>query len=244
MVEPFMRHASCFADFMSASSQFDASAADPGLYGLGPQNLADSGLSSVGLVRRILELEGRIYSVEAHGHVGSALQWAPVFEASPDSWGALTNAADDVVAYWRIEALEPLAFDRALAGLLDPFDIHPRDCESLAAPGVHDVYIVRNCIDPAWCEMSTRRIFADSFFAAAERLALCGVRFGQTVAVAHSDDECRLCEDLGLSFLHDAPDDAGVFGGSFAKALLRLGPELARKRPKLVQAYLPNARIG
>ncbi|MFT4098816.1 MAG: hypothetical protein QM651_16985 [Rhodoblastus sp.] len=226
---------------MPRPRQFDPAAADPGLLRLGPQNLAESGLSPVGLVRRILELEGRLYPVEAHGHVGSALQWAPVFEAAPDSWGALTNEADEVVAYWRIESLEPLAFDRALAGLLEPFDIHPRDCEDLARPGVHDVYLVRACIDPAWREVSTRRLFADSFFAAAERLALRGVRFREMAAFAHCDEECRICENLGLSFLHDAPDDGAIFGGSFAKALLRLGPEVARGWPKLVQAYLPNA---
>lgn len=214
------------------------------LAALGPHNFGNCGLSSVGLVRRIIELEGRIYPVEAHGHVGSALQWAPVFEATPDSWGALTNEVDDIVAYWRIEALEPLAFDRALAGLLDPFDIHPRDCEDLARPGAYDIYLVRACVDPAWREISTRRLFAHSFFAAAERLALRGVRFREMAAAAQSDDECRICEDLGLSFLHDAPNDAAIFGGSFTKALLRIGPDLSRKYPRLVQAYLPNARLG
>ncbi|HMN73938.1 MAG TPA: hypothetical protein PKA55_18905 [Rhodoblastus sp.] len=226
---------------MPRPSQFADAASQQGLSALTPQNLSGSGLSTVGLARRILELEGRIYPVEAHGHVGSALQWAPVFEAAPDSWGALTNEAEDIVAYWRIEALEPLAFDRALAGLLEPFDIHPRDCENLSQPGGYDIYLVRACIDPAWLEISTRRLFADSFFAAAERLALRGVCFREMAAVAQSDDECRICEDLGLSFLHDAPDDGAIFGGSFTKALLRLGPDLARKRPKLVQAYLPNA---
>ena len=222
---------------------FAAAASEPGLATVGLANLDDYGLSPIGLVRRILELEGRLYPVEAHGHVGSALQWAPVFQANPESWGALTNAADDVVAYWRIAALEPLAFERALAGLLEPFDIHPRDCEDLSQPGVYDIFMVRLCIDPAWREMSTRHLFADSFHAAAERLALRDVRFREMVAVAHSDDECRICEDLGFAYLHDAPDDGAIFGGSFTQALLRLGPALAR-RPKLVQAYLPKARMG
>lgn len=229
---------------MPRHHQIPSATPGPALSRLGPENLLEAGLSPVGLVRRILELEGRIYPVEAHGHVGSALQWAPVFEAAPDSWGALTNEAEDIVAYWRIEALEPLAFDRALAGLLEPFDIHPRDCEDMARPGAYDVYLVRACVDPAWREISTRRLFADSFFAAAERMALRGVRFREMAAVAQSDDECRICEDLGLSFLHDAPDDGAIFGGSFTKALLRLGPDLAGTRPKLVQAYLPNARLG
>ncbi len=226
---------------MSGSSHLRPVADLPDLWTLNLRNLSRHGLSPVGLVRRILELEGRIYPVESHGHIGSAIHWAPVFEANPDTWGALTNEAADVVAYWRIEALEPLAFDRALAGLIEPFDIHSRDCEDLSQPGVYHIYLVRTCIDPAWREISTRRLFADSFFAAVERLALRGVRFGDMVAVAHSDDECRICEDLGLAFLHDAPDDGAVFGGAFAEALLRLGPALARRRPKLVQAYLPNA---
>lgn len=228
---------------MPRPSPLAASASQPGLWALSPQNLGRSGLAPIGLVRRILELEGRIYPVESHRHVGSAIQWAPVFEASPDTWGALTNEADDVVAYWRTEALEPLAFERALAGLLDPLDIHPRDCGDLSRPGVYDMFLVRACIDPAWREVATRRLFADSFYAAAERLALRGVRFGDMVAVAHSDDECRICEDLGLAYLHDAPDDGAIFGGSFTQALLRLGPTLAH-RPRLLQAYLPNAHMG
>lgn len=226
---------------MPSSRHLATQGPQPGLWTLAPGNLREFGLSSIGLVRRILELEGRIYSVEAHGHVGSALDWAPVFEANPDSWGALTNEADDVVAYWRIASLEPLALARAQAGLLEPFDINPAlDCEDLSEPGQHDIFIVRSCIDPAWREISVRQIFTDSFFAAAERLALRGVRFRQMVAVAQSDDECRICEELGLSFQHDAPDDAAVFGGTFAQALARLGPAIAH-RPKLLQAYLPKA---
>ena len=70
---------------MPRHSLFASAPPGSSLLRLGPENLDDSGLSPVGLVRRILELEGRIYPVEAHGHVGSALQWAPVFEAAPDS---------------------------------------------------------------------------------------------------------------------------------------------------------------
>ena len=225
---------------MPSSIHSSAATPSPGLWSVGSGTLRDFGISPIGLVRRILELEGRIYSVEAHGHVGSAIDWAPVFEANPESWGALTNEDEQVVAYWRIASLEPLAFDRAQAGLLEPFDISPHDCEDLSEPGIHNIYIVRSCIDPAWREISVRQIFVDSFFAAVERLALRGVRFGKVTAIAHSDDECRICEEMGLEFQHDAPDDAAVFGGSFAQALARLGPAIAH-RPKLLQAYMPKA---
>lgn len=227
---------------MPSPSQLALAAIEPGLWTC-DEAIAQQGFSSIGLARRILDLDSRIYPVEAHGHVGSAIHWAPVFEANPDGWGALANGAEEVVAYWRIAALGHPAFARAQAGLLDPFDVDPGDCHDLGRAGVYDIYFVRACIDPAWREISTRRLFADCFFAAAERLALRGVRFRETAAVALSDDECRICEDLGLAYLHDAPHGGAVFGGAFVDALLRLGATLARRRPKLVHAYLPKAYI-
>lgn len=221
---------------MPRSSQFAFAAMEPGLWTLGSDSIETQEISSVGLARRILDLDARVYPVEAHGHVGSAVQWAPVFEAYPDSWWALANAADDIVAYWRLAALKPVAFAQACAGLLDPFDIQPRDCETLAAPGSYDVYLVRACIDPAWRGITTRRLFADSFFDAAERLAQRRVLFGRIAAVAHSDEECRICEDLGLAYLHDAPDDGAIFGGVFAEALRRT-PDLEETRGALAAAY-------
>lgn len=189
------------------------------------------------LVERIIELDHRVYSVESHGHIGSAKQWTPVFAAYPDTWRALANSAGDVVAYWQIAALTEERFTQARAGLLHPGDLGCADYACLTTPGVRDLYFVSICIDPAWRELRTRWLLIDSFFEMVERLAGRGVMFDRIAATAHSDEGARSCEAFGLSFLQDAPNHGACYGGSFADVMDKIGPAFARRRPALAEAY-------
>lgn len=194
-------------------------------------------MSLAALVERIIELDHRVYSVESHGHIGSAKQWTPVFAAYPETWRVLITPAGEVVAYWQIAALTEQRFAQARAGLLHPGDLGCDDYSCLATPGVRNLYFVSVCIDPAWRDLRTRWRLIDSFFEAVEGLAAHGVFFDRIAATAHSDEGARTCEAFGLGFLHDAPEHGACYGGSFVDVVRKLGSALERRRPALAIAY-------
>lgn len=74
---------------------------------------------------------------QSEGHV---VQWAPVFEASPETW-RLIIIDNKIVAYWSFFSLAPDLQQKMLKGDLFDSEIVQSKIRRLDQPGIHSIYV-------------------------------------------------------------------------------------------------------
>jgi hypothetical protein len=112
--------------------------------------LLERKLTYVDLLKRLIALD-----VASMDHMdfddpaeGTAAQWAPVFEYSPETWRLIVYNQMSVAAYWQFVSLKPSALRRLRSGLLKDSAIKTTDIRKINEPGEHSIYVIFIGIHP------------------------------------------------------------------------------------------------
>lgn len=173
----------------------------------------ESGISAEQLLADLISLD---YSSvpgldgQSEGHVA---QWAPVFEASPETWRLIVSG-HKIVAYWSFFSLAPALQEKLLAGELYDSEIVHDKIRTLRAPATHDLYIPMFGMHK-WYKDQRRQIFRlllKSFYDQVHALEAQGIQFQNVYANAFTEDGASLARSLGFEHVAYAKQGGDILG--------------------------------
>jgi len=143
-------------------------------------------------------------------HIGSAEQWAPIFQQTPYTWRLLVSG-NEIVGYWQFLCLTDKAFRAALDGhLLD----HRVDFDVIDFPlvsGRYKAYLPMITVKPQYRGVETVNLLLSSLGRTFQSMAASGVFLEDFCATAFTFEGRRLCQLIGMEFItgHQYPPHEG-----------------------------------
>ena len=176
----------------------------------GPEFLEARGLSHGWLAETLLAMDRRLIDDDPTLGVHDPEQWAPVFEALPDSWRLLTHRGE-IVGNWHFIPLAPGVHDEMRAGRLRDSEIHLDHLASLDLPGTFDINVTALVLEPAFRQGKGLVMLLRSLCDQLCQLAGRGIQISRIGAIAWTPQSLLLCRRLGMRPVGNATNHRGAF---------------------------------
>lgn len=176
----------------------------------GPEFLEARGLSHGWLAETLLAMDRRLIDDHPTLGVHDPEQWAPVFEALPDSWRLLTHRGE-IVGNWHFVPLAPGVHDEMRSGRLRDSEIHLDHLVSLDLPGTFDINVTALVLEPAYRQGKGLVMLLRSLCDQLCQLAGRGIQVGRIGAIAWTPQSLLLCRRLGMRPVGTATHHRGAF---------------------------------
>ena len=176
----------------------------------GPEFLEARGLSHGWLAETLLAMDRRLIDDHPTLGVHDPEQWAPVFEALPDSWRLLTHRGK-IVGNWHFVPLAPGVHDEMRAGRLHDSEIHLDHLASLDLPGTFDINVTALILEPASRQGKGLVMLLRSLCDQLCQLAGRGIHIRRIGAIAWTPQSVLLCRRLGMRPVSNMRNGAGIF---------------------------------
>lgn len=187
------------------------------------------------LLLRIRELDRSLYSQSCQA-MGSLRQWLPVFSQHPETWRAIVSEGRDLAAYWQTAAVHEDLYRALKSGAASETDLSASSYVKLTEPGIHNLYFVSVCVNPAFRGAETNLALIDSFFSVMNRLSEKGVFLKEITCSVCSPDGEQICRTFRLDYLRDNVIGK-VYSGSVGNVIKRFQNPLASRCPGLFERY-------
>ena len=191
---------------------------DGGLRIEGPGFLEERGLSHRWLVETLLAMDRRLIDTHPALGVHDPDQWAPIFEALPDTWRILTHRGQ-IVGNWQFVPVAPGVHHELRSGRLADSQIRLDHLVSLDLPGEYDINITALVLEPAYRQGKGLVMLLQSLADQICHLARRRVSFSSVSANAWTPQSILLCNRLGMTAVQRESNDHGVFFESAIEAL-------------------------
>ena len=176
----------------------------------GPEFLQTRGLSHEWLAEALLAMDRRLIDDHPTLGVHDPEQWAPVFEALPDSWRLLTHRGE-IVGNWHFVPLAPGVHEAMRAGRMRESEIRLDHLASLDLPGAFDINVTALVLEPAYRQGSGLVMLLRSLCDRLCKLAGRGIHVGRVGAIAWTPASVLLCRRLGMTPVRNMGNDHGLF---------------------------------
>ncbi len=172
--------------------------------------LEERSLSYRWLVETLLAMDRRL--IDSHPALGvhNPDQWAPIFEAQPDTWRILTHHGQ-IVGNWQFVPIAPRVHDELRSGRLSDSQICLDHLVSLELPGEYDVNITALVLEPAYRQGKALIMLLRSLCAQFCQLTNRGLRAKRIGAMAWTPQSVLLCQRLGLKPVSNSNNNPGIF---------------------------------
>ena len=156
---------------------------------------------------------------------GTAEQWAPVFQKSPQTWALIVYDKKLIVGYWSYFSVSDRLAARIEAGTLRDCEITADQVKSIREPGPHTIYFGMVARHPDMTAKGDRafrllmRSMLKSLHYHLER-----VDIQRAYAVCFTSEAARLCRDFNFAHVRNTESGRPLFvgkRGSFDLARLR-----------------------
>ena len=184
----------------------------------GPEFLEARGLSHGWLAETLLAMDRRLIDDHPTLGVHDPEQWAPVFEALPDSWRLLTHRGE-IVGNWHFVPLAPGVHDEMRAGRLSDSEIHLDHLASLDLPGAFDINVTALVLEPAYRQGKGLVMLLRSLCDQLCQLANRGIHIRRIGAIAWTSQSVLLCRRLGMRPVRNMNNGASIFFEAGIEAL-------------------------
>lgn len=193
----------------------------------GTEHLARTGKSIEAFTAELLALDARNLRIEDPRDLGAVEQWAPIFEAMPDTWRLLT-LGEAIIGYWHLLPLTREALSLVRAGKLRDGGIDWERIELIAFPGRYHGYLSSFVADPPYRYGKPFQAMVDSLVDTLARLAEGGVLFEEMLTPGFTREGRKLLDRLGFACVGAYAGRADIPLYETTTAALLARPEFAR----------------
>lgn len=190
----------------------------------------EQGIDAHELLRQLIGLDYASVPGLDHASEGHVEQWAPVFEASPETWRIVVFGQRMIAGYWSFFSLSPELQAKMLKGELFDSQIVSGAIRRVDGPGRHDVYVPMFAVHRGFQDrrQSIFRKLIGSFYDQVIALEARGVVFGTIHANAFTSEGASIARTLGFAYTASAQQGGEILGRS-------LDPDLKQKVRRLLK---------
>ncbi|WP_421930770.1 hypothetical protein [Phenylobacterium sp.] len=198
----------------------------------------ERGLSYEGLLQRLIGLDHAALAGLGDKTEGSAEQWAPVFEKSPETWGLVVFRGSFIVGYWSLFSISQKLVGALKRGQLYDSKIVSQEVRQVSEPGPHSLYFVMIARHPDFSRAGGEifRLMMRSMAQAMASLRKDRVHIDAIYANATSAEGESLCRTLGLEAFSTSVQGGQVYKiekfDLLEQRLARLGRLAGPRAPK------------